>query len=695
MSKKALLAILFLLISALGLSGCDPSKPPCVAASLDAPTLGDPALWEILDPSAVVLNWDLSCEPDQFEIILSQERDFSILEYTELVTGDNTSWSPPTLDIAEEYFWRVAAIKDSTKSAYSFQIKSFFTEPVCDLGDLVLPNLILPTSGGIYTRGYDSLEWEWPISSCIPEAYKVEVSPDSGFIDQTWFGGTGNPSTRWGPSPEFDAATQYWWRIIPSVDNNYGPPSLTSHFFTDPVCIGASLVTPDELLPADRTIVTTTTPEFSWSYPDPSCSPEGFHLRVSSTEDMSSIVLEANNPTHGATSFQAGVPFDDCQILYWDVAVVSEGMESPYSVPKNKFLIDATGACTCAPGDIPTPILVSPNPYEIVADLQPVLEWHNPGPCMPGGYNIKLSPEYDFATDLGGGAGYPYSTGWVPSPLDPATQYHWKVAGGEGTSWGDFGGTRSFFTPPECTSITEVEVPVRLSPADGEVLDTLVAALHYRPGEPGCIPDGYLLHLHQFPDLSDPNQLTYYPFPGTTVFTELLTDCTLYFWTVTAKQGVDFSTPSDIGWFYTNESGACPSPPSPGIANSNTFCRIGTFADVPAWKEAVYLFMEGDYVPVIAKNPFDSYLMSYALKEDGITPLVPLKPCWLLAANVKFLDPKYPKELPIENPPPTPIPPPPTPTPTPVPVCHAKLGPADCKAAGGTYDTGMKSCSCP
>jgi hypothetical protein len=105
--------------------------------------------------------------------------------------------------------------------------------------------------------------------------------------------------------------------------------------------------------------------------------------------------------------------------------------------------------------------------------------------------------------------------------------------------------------------------------------------------------------------------------------------------------------------------------------------------------------MEGDYVPVIAKNPFDSYLMSYALKEDGFTPLVPLKPCWLLAANVKFLDPKYPKELPIENPPPTPIPPPPTPTPTPVPVCHAKLDPADCKVAGGTYDTGKNSCYCP
>jgi hypothetical protein len=696
MSRKMLLAILFLTTLILGLSGCDPI-PTCDPGSLQAPDLVSPNWWEVVDGSSATLEWsypDLSCKPEQFEIILSQDRDYSVIEITELVSGSSTTWSPPTLDVAEEYFWRVRAKVGSTYSSYSHELRSFFTLPYCSSGVLTMPSLSLPLNGGIFVRGYDSLEWEWPLTTCIPEAYKVEVSPDPGFLDTTWFGGTGNPSTRWGPGSPFTAATQYWWRIIASVNNVYGPPSLTFTFFTDPVCTGASLVAPIRLTPLHEETVPIANPEFTWSYPDPSCSPEGFHLRISSTPDMSAIVLDADNPTHAARSFQAGYLLDDCQSYYWDVAMVSESVEGPFS-DVGEFSIDVGGACMlppCGTGDIPTPDLVWPGGFETIPDLTPSLQWENPGTCDPEGYAIELSHKYDFSDIVvSGGTGTP-DTSWSHSaPFEPARQYRWHVAGIVGSTLGDWSGPRSFFTGPECTSVAEVVAPVLLEPENGSVQDTLNVVFHYQAASPICLPDGVFLNLQTDPTFSGPNLMGEFPIPANTVIADPpLIDCMLYFWKGAYIQDGVYGPESDVGWFYTNESGSCPAMPVPGTAKMNTFCREGTYPEY--WPDALYLFMEGDFVPVLAKNPFSNYLMTYVLGEDGFTPLKPIKPCWMLD-TVRFWSPNYPKDLPIKNPPPTPVP---SPTPTPTPIsCHSKLGPTNCKAAGGSYDTGQKVCICP
>ena len=691
MSKKSLLIALFLFISILGLSGCDPSLPPCDVGSLIPPELDDPALWVILDPSSVVLNWhmDPACEPDQFEIILSQERDFSVIDVTHLVSGDNTSWSPPALDSAEEYFWRVAAIQDSIKSSYSFMIKSFFTEPICDPGDLVMPSLLMPPPGGIFDRGYSSLEWEWPLTTCIPEAYKVEVSMDPDFLDTTYFGGTGNPSTRWGFGSTPPGATQFWWRIIPSADGVYGPPSIVHSFFTDPVCTAASLVAPTRLTPLDEEIVSIANPEFTWDYPDPSCAPEGFHLLISTTPDMSTMAMDANNPNSAYRSFQAGYLLDDCQTYYWHVAVVSEGVEGPYS-DVGEFSIDTSGACVlpaCTdPLDIPLPVLISPGVYEIVDTILPVLDWNNPGPCDPEGYAVRLSVDYDFSDNsLFGGTGS-IATSWMPGvDLELATQYYWKIAGGMGTTMGEFSSQRSFFTGPECSSLVGLVAPERYAPLDGAVLDSLTAYLRYRPGEPGCIPDGYLLNLQTDPTFSGVNLLGEFSLPATTVITDPLTDCTLYFWKVTAVQDGGYGPESDVGWFYTNESGLCPPAPAPGTASKNAFCREGTY---PEYWPPIYTIEEGDFVQVLARNPFSTYLLVAIPGADGFTPLVPMQSCWTIFDAIRLWGPApVPEGLEV-------ISPPPTPTPTPV-VCNSQMGEESCKAAGGTYNTKTKSCDCP
>ena len=695
MSKKAIVALFVMGASLFVLSACTST---CDPASLVAPDLVSPDWWEVVDGSAATLTWSYpdTCQPENFEIILSQDRDFNTIELTELVPGDDASWTPPALDIAEEYFWRVRAKVGSTYGSYSHELRSFFTLPYCDAADLVMPSLVLPTFGGIFDRGYDSLEWEWPLSTCIPESYRVEVDTNPSFSDTTYNGGTGNPSTRWGFGSTPPAATQFWWRITPYSDGVYGPPSLAYMFWTDPACSAASLVTPIQESPLDDEVVSLLNPIFVWSYPDTSCAPEGFHVWVSDTPDMSNIVLEANNPTIAALSFQAGVTFDDCGEYYWQVAAISDGAESLPS-PIHRLVIDS-GSCDCAAGSIVIPEPESPALFEVLPDTNAHLTWSNPGGCFPDGAAVEIS---NYSESVQTSSPGEFVVGYDPPGLDPATQYNWKVAyyinDGEDQVLGDFSSNRFFFTGPACGSLAEVAAPDLLGPADGEVVDTLTPILTYAPGAPACIPDGYLLHLHTMADFSDPNLLTEYSIPATRIATDPLTDCQTYYWSVTAVKDGGYGPESEVRSFSVDVDGTC-LPGIPARAIKNNFCRTGTY---PEYFPAIWTFETGDPALAVARNPFNTYLQMMVLDPKTKQPLEPTILCWTLfsafepgfeppedgegSRTVDFVD------LPIVNPPPTPIP---TLTPTPVPACNVDLDPKACVKAGGTYNFDKKFCSC-
>jgi hypothetical protein len=147
--------------------------------------------------------------------------------------------------------------------------------------------------------------------------------------------------------------------------------------------------------------------------------------------------------------------------------------------------------------------------------------------------------------------------------------------------------------------------PERLAPEDGAHLDELFAKLRYTPGEPGCIPDGYLLDLQTDPAFSGTNLLTEYGFPGTTVFTDPLDDCTLYYWRVAAVQDGSYGPYSDTGWFFTDELGTCPVPLARGLLLGNVYCRLGTSTDF----RAVFSFNEGDWAEIEGRNADGTYLV--------------------------------------------------------------------------------------
>lgn len=699
MSKKAIVTVIFAFLTLVVLSGC---APTCDPASLIAPDLVSPDWREIVDGSSALLEWSYpdSCEPEEFEITLSKDRNLGSVEIIQLVPGDSTSWTPPVLDEAEEYFWQIRAKVGATYGPYSSQLRSFFTGPVCSAAELVRPTLVYPEGGGIFNRSYDSLEWEWPISSCIPESYRVEVSMDEDFVDTTYNGGTGTPGTRWGFGSTPPAATEFWWRISAYADGAYGLPSAVHKFYTDPVCSGASLERPDALTPLDDEVVSAGNPEFSWSYPDASCVPAGYHLFVSHDPDLSTMALEADNPTHYSNDFQAGVPVPDCGEYYWQVSVYSEGVESLPSAP-DRFVVDS-GSCDCAAGSIVVPELQNPAPYEVLPDTAAHLSWSNPGGCFPDGAAVQIATEFDFSDAVEYTMPGDFVVAYDPPGLDPATEYRWKAAyytdDGSGPVLGEYSSRRRFFTGPECSSLADiVSPPELLEPADDAVVDTLTPSLQFTTGDPGCIPDGYLVHLHTLEDFSDPNLHGEYPVPATTTLTDPLVNCETYYWSVTPVQDGSYGLESEVRSFSVDVDGTC-LPGIPGRAIKNNFCRTGTY---PEYFPAVWTFITGDPAQAVARNPFSTYLQVIVLDPETKQPLEPTILCWTLfgAFQPGFQPPEGEedskaldfKDLPVVNPPPTPIP---TPTPTPVPSCNMNMDPKSCVNAGGKYNYDKNYCSC-
>jgi hypothetical protein len=693
MSRKRVFFVILLGLTVL-MTGCeyDPGGSSCDPGELTAPEISSPGPREVVTGSHVSLAWDYpdeSCEPENYQIILARTADFNTIDLTGETGDSSTTWSPPgALDPATEYFWRVAAMSGTTVGPFSNPIRSFFTEPVCDPGTLTAPVPEAPDLGKVYNRGSSSLEWSYPDSSCIPESYRVELSPDREFTDTSLFGATGSPATRWGPGDPLEPATLYYWRVAAFADGVLGPFSRRTWFVTDPVCPGGGVSAPELGLLPDGSEVDTDTPMLGYSHPDPTCTPEGVRIELSTAPDLSSHVMLADNPNTMSSAW-IPEPLNDCQTYYWRAAFYSDGTMGPYSEIRS-FSVDLTDGCTCDPSNLPQPVLSWPGQYEIISELIPVLDWNNPGPCSPDSYQVQISTWHDFSdTSLFGATGAP-DTSWTPADsLDPATQYYWKVAPTAGGDLGPFSSTRSFFTGPECSYVGTVGTPERLAPADGTMLDSLTAVLHYRPGgDPGCIPDGYFLNLQTDPAFGGTNLLTEYGIPATTVITDPLVNCERYFWTVTAVQDGSRGPASDVGWFDTNEGGLCPLRGMPGMMRKNTFCREGTY---PEYFDAVHTFEEGDYVEAVAQNPYGTYLQVYVPGPDGLKPPDPLDKCWipqdsaLLWGDFQALSVVVPPDPPEEE----------------GPVCRRDLNQTECEAAGGTWTRSSNTtavtyyCECP
>jgi hypothetical protein len=105
--------------------------------------------------------------------------------------------------------------------------------PTCPTDELLAPVLVAPPDGGTVSSLSPTLTWAYPDSSCNPEGYRIDLSVDEDFADTSLSGGTGDPSTTWGPGSDLENCQVYYWRVAGINDTTLGPFSEAHTFRVD------------------------------------------------------------------------------------------------------------------------------------------------------------------------------------------------------------------------------------------------------------------------------------------------------------------------------------------------------------------------------------------------------------------------------------------------------------------------------
>ena len=566
-----------------------------------------------------------------------------------------------------------------------FMLLSTACAGTCTETDLLTrPEQQSPPNHSLVADLRPQLTWLYP--PCNSEEYIINLwtNATNGSSEDTGFGGpTGSSDKNWTPPADLTTGTAYIWSVAAKNSTLISPYSPEWEFIVGPACGAADLIAPNPVSPTGNN--NNLNPTYIWDYSDPACTPGGYSLQVAPNDSFTGLAVNMREANPIKAWVAEASPLTDCQRYYWRVAAIDGATDGPWS-DVTSFRVNAFGTCVCLASELQVPFPVWPGHYEIVPTLQPVLRWLYSGNCQPEGYAVHVSTEYDMSdTSLFGGTGTP-STSWTTGvPLQPATQYWWQVASGVGTDFSGFSMRRSFFTGPECSAINDMQAPTLLSPINGDQVTEEFATLRYTPGAGGCIPDGYFVNLQTDPLFGGTNLLGSYHFPGTTVLTEPLDDCTIYYWKVAQIQGGVHGPESTAAWFYTNQSGTCPAPAGPMLGRPlrDLACREGPGLNYPP---SGGFLLVNEMTEIYGRNALGDWLVLADLDGYGR--------CWTPSDGIEPSGDPF--TLRIFNPPALP-----TPTPKPGrPVCSDKITDRDtCEAAGGIRTMrvtgGGYYCYCP
>jgi hypothetical protein len=243
MKSKWIFLLASTLILVLALGACGPANgsatpttvlPICPTGSLQAVSLSSPAMWAVVNSLSPTLSWaypNPACVPEGYAIHLSTGPFFT--DNLDGGTGNSsTAWGPGSpLQPGKEYAWGVQPINGTTLGPFAGS-RYFFTGPMCDTAALAAPTLSQPADGSVVTDLNPTLIWEYP-NPCLPQGYRVDLSTDYTFADTSLSGGTGRPTTRWGPGHPLTDCMVYFWKIAPINDTTLGPASGIFSFTTN------------------------------------------------------------------------------------------------------------------------------------------------------------------------------------------------------------------------------------------------------------------------------------------------------------------------------------------------------------------------------------------------------------------------------------------------------------------------------
>ncbi|MFN8400472.1 MAG: SdrD B-like domain-containing protein [Anaerolineales bacterium] len=215
--------------------------------------------------------------------------------------------------------------------------------PTCSTDSLQEVTLLSPAQVSVIDTLSPTLEWSYPSSECAPEGYAITMW-EGPVMTENIGGGTGNPTTKWGPGSPLEPGKQYRWNVAPINGTTLGPVSDTFIFFTGPVCTDASLVPPTMLEPADGAIFNPTTDMLWWDY-TAGCTPTGYQLDVATDSSFTSGLYPSGVIDIPLTRAVLGdPPLVECETYYWRVAARNGDTIGSFS-PTRSFVADSTGAC--------------------------------------------------------------------------------------------------------------------------------------------------------------------------------------------------------------------------------------------------------------------------------------------------------------------------------------------------------------
>lgn len=511
------------------------------------------------------------------------------------------------------------------------------TPTPCGPSDLVAPQNSSPINDEIVLDYAPTFSWTY--DSCEPDGWHAQVTTYGGYAyGTTQDGSPAAVQTSWVFATPLQPATQYEWHVAATSGGTEGPYSTSTRFWTGPICDTATLAAPLQDGPADHSTIDNVFGPLSWSYPG-GCIPEQTLLELDTdpTFPGPNLVVGLGAPRIGQ------VPIDDltdCTQYYWRVRSENSDGEGPWS-PIWTFRVDLTGACApppiCPTAGLMAPLSNFPANGDIVEDLLPTFSWFYADSCTPEGYRIDVTTYggYDYGTTISGGTGDP-STLWSPgSPLDPATQYEWRVAGINGATLGPYSTSVPFWTGPICDTAA-LAAPAQNTPADGAVVGNPFPPMGWSYPN-GCIPEMTLLELDTDSTFPGPNLAAGLGGPRIgQIPLAALDDCQQYYWRVRSENS-DGAGPYSLTWSFTTDfSGACAGAgagagASPlagagpmGLATRDLNCRAG---DATAFNETGF-FAKGSSAEILGKNQAGTWLV-VPLQLGGGN-------CWVSAAYVQL-----------------------------------------------------------
>jgi len=220
--------------------------------------------------------------------------------------------------------------------------------------------------------------------------------------------------------------------------------------------------------------------------------------------------------------------------------------------------------------------------------------------CVPESYSLHLSSGPDFTDEIVFQITNPsvvpdptkLTMEWsLSTPLDPLKTYRWFIVGHAGGI--DIGADRLpklhlhdwwpplstyyrsvFRTGPECSG-SQIDVPTLITPAGGEIIQTLNPVLHWEVSS--CMPLVFVVEISTTPNFEDPQWYVDPSIPGDyTDMTQtdapvlnveyILRDCTQYFWRVKGGIGQGHAGDPRVWGAYSDthsftvSSSSCPAP---------------------------------------------------------------------------------------------------------------------------------------